>query len=96
MSDVWEGIKTGATQIAEIFVDAVVKLAIWVGDARLPRGIHRGDGEQAARAVEAVFQAIADAVQRAIDWLKSLFALKDIWDTAQQSRAFKSSVRSPS
>ncbi|WP_328860318.1 Ig domain-containing protein [Streptomyces sp. NBC_00306] len=92
VSDVWEGIKTGATQIAEIFVDAVVKLAIWVGDAIVSLGEFIVETvEQAARAVEAVFQAIADAVQRAIDWLKSLFALKDIWDTAQAlEKAFKS------
>ncbi|MEV6319397.1 Ig domain-containing protein [Streptomyces sp. NPDC051776] len=81
-SDVWEGIKSGATKVAEVLVEAVVDIAVWIGDALVSLGeaVVRTI-EDAAQAVEAVFQMIADAVVRAIDWLKSLFALDDIWDT---------------
>ncbi|OKJ74318.1 hypothetical protein AMK32_35515 [Streptomyces sp. CB01883] len=81
-SDVWEGIKTGATKIAEIVVDTIVKIAVKIGEAIVSLGeLIVETVVEAARAVEAVFQAIADAVLRAIDWLKSLFAFGDIWDT---------------
>jgi hypothetical protein len=81
-TDVWEGIKSGATAVAEVFVETVVEIAVWVGNAVVSLGKMIINGiEQAVQAVEAVFQMIADAVSRVIDWLKSLFAFKDIWET---------------
>ncbi|MFG1663897.1 hypothetical protein [Streptomyces sp. Y7] len=81
-SDVWEGIKTGATQVAEVLVSAVVEIAVWIGDAIVSLGEMIIEAiEQAIQAVEAVFQMIADAIMRVIDWLKSLFEMGDIWDT---------------
>ncbi|QGV82153.1 hypothetical protein [Streptomyces ficellus] len=83
-SDVWEGIKTGATRVAEVIVSTVVEIAIWIGDAVVSLGEMIIEAiEQAIQAVEAVFQMIADAIMRVIDWLKSLFALDDIWDTKE-------------
>ncbi|MEV8434916.1 hypothetical protein [Streptomyces chartreusis] len=81
-SDVWEGIKTGATRVAEVIVSTVVEIAIWIGDAVVSLGEMIIEAiEQAIAAVEAVFQMIADAIMRVIDWLKSLFDMADIWDT---------------
>ncbi|MFD9981629.1 hypothetical protein ACFWZJ_14775 [Streptomyces massasporeus] len=89
-SDVWEGIKTGATQVAEVLVSAVVEIAVWIGDAIVSLGEMIIEAvEQAIQAVEAVFQMIADAVMRVIDWLKSLFDMSDIWDT---KKAIQSSL----
>ncbi|MFJ8677599.1 Ig domain-containing protein [Streptomyces sp. NPDC093589] len=81
-SDVWEGIKTGATEVFEILVEATVELLVKIGDVFVSLGEFVIETlEQAAHAVEALFQMIADAVMRVIDWLKSLFSLSDIWDT---------------
>ncbi|MFG3283231.1 hypothetical protein [Streptomyces sp. NPDC048111] len=81
-SDVWEGIKTGATQVAEVIVSSITEIAVMVGDAIVSLGEMIIEAiEQAIQVVEAVFQMIADAVMSVIDWLKSLFAVKDIWDT---------------
>ena len=81
-SDVWEGIKTGAAKVAEVIVSTVTEIAVWVGNAVVSLGEMIINAiEQAVQAVEAVFQMIADAITRVIDWLKSLFAFKDIWDT---------------
>ncbi|MFG2603463.1 hypothetical protein ACGFT2_07930 [Streptomyces sp. NPDC048514] len=81
-SDVWEGIKTGATKVAEVLVSAIVEIAVWIGDAVVSLGEMIIEAiEQAIQAVEAVFQMIADAIMRVIDWLKSLFDMTDIWDT---------------
>jgi hypothetical protein len=81
-SDVWEGIKTGAAKVAEVIVSTVTEIAVWVGNAIVSLGELIIDAiEQAVQAVEAVFQMIADAITRVIDWLKSLFAFGDIWDT---------------
>ncbi|MBR7837060.1 hypothetical protein KDL01_27535 [Actinospica durhamensis] len=80
--DVWEGIKSGAAKVAEVIVTTVVEIAVWVGDAVVSLGEIVIDAiEQAVHAVEAVFQMIADAIARVIDWLKALFAFGDIWDT---------------
>lgn len=93
-TDVWEGVKTGAARVAEVVVDvkkSIVKIAIWMGDAIVSVGeIIINSIGQAARAVEAVFQMVADAATRVIDWLKSLFAFSDIWDT---KKALKSGLR---
>jgi hypothetical protein len=93
--DVWEGIKTAATKIAEVLVDIgnkIVEIAIRIGEAVVSLGKMIIEAvEQAARAVEAVFQMIADAVVRVIEWLKSLFSFKDIWDT---KTALQTMVRS--
>jgi hypothetical protein len=81
-TDVWEGIKSGATAVAEVIVETVVEIAVLVGNAVVSLGkMIINAVEQAVQAVEAVFQMIADAVSRVIDWLKSLFAFKDIWET---------------
>ncbi len=81
-SDVWEGIKTGAAAVAEVLVTAVVEIAVFVGNAVVRLGELIIEAvEQAVQAVEAVFQMIADAVMRVIDWLKALFDFHDIWDT---------------
>ncbi|MFI6603913.1 putative Ig domain-containing protein [Nonomuraea sp. NPDC050536] len=92
-TDVWEGIKTGAARVAEVVVDvknSVVKITIWMGDMIVSLGeIIINSIGQAAKAVEAVFQMIADAATRVIDWLKSLFAFKDIWET---KKALKSGL----
>ncbi|MFB7176895.1 hypothetical protein ACFCYI_04210 [Streptomyces sp. NPDC056257] len=83
-SDVWEGIKTGAQRVAEVIVTKVVEIAVWIGNAVVSLGQMIIDGiEAAVRAVEAVFQMIADAIMRVIDWLKSLFNMKTIWDTKE-------------
>ncbi|MFJ4561600.1 hypothetical protein ACIP4Q_36760 [Streptomyces massasporeus] len=83
-SDVWEGIKSGAQKVAEVIVSDIVEIAVWIGNAVVSLGemIIKGI-EEAVFAVEAVFQMIADAVMRVIDWLKSLFAMNDIWDTKE-------------
>ncbi|MFD5910582.1 hypothetical protein ACFWHL_17900 [Streptomyces massasporeus] len=93
-SDVWEGIKTGATQVVEILVEAAVELLVKVGEFFVSLGEFVIETlEQAAQAVEALFQMIADAVMRVIDWLKSLFSLSDIWDTKEAlESATKSSL----
>ncbi|MGW3135002.1 hypothetical protein [Streptomyces sp. NPDC001139] len=81
-SDVWEGVKSGAQKVAEVIVSTVVEIAVWVGDAIVSLGEMIIDAiEQAIQAVEAVFQMIADAITRVIDWLKSLFMFADIWST---------------
>ncbi|MEU8975616.1 hypothetical protein AB0D11_41540 [Streptomyces monashensis] len=81
-SDVWEGIKSGAARVAEVIVAAVTEVAIWVGDAIVSLGEMIIDSvQQAVQAVEAVFQMIAEAISRVIDWLKSLFNFQDIWET---------------
>ncbi|MGW7433959.1 hypothetical protein ACWGIN_31015 [Streptomyces sp. NPDC054861] len=83
-SDVWEGIKTGAQKIAEVIVTDVVEIAVLIGNAVVSLGEMIIDGiEAAVRAVEAVFQMIANAIMRVIEWLKSLFALDAIWDTKE-------------
>lgn len=81
-SDVWEGIKTGAARVAEVIVTTVTEIAVWIGQAVVSLGEFVIDAiEQAVQGVEAVFQMVADAITRVIDWLKSLFAFRDIWDT---------------
>jgi hypothetical protein len=80
--DVWEGIKTAATKVAEVIVETVVEIAIWIGEAIVSLGeMIINAVEQAIRAVEAVFQMIVDAINRLIDWLKALFSFHDIWQT---------------
>ena len=78
----WEGIKTGAARVAEVIVSTVTEIAVWVGNAIVSLGeLIINAIEQAVQAVEAVFQMIADAITRVIDWLKSLFSFGDIWNT---------------
>ena len=89
--DVWEGVKTGATQIAEVFVDTVVQILVRVGGALVSLGEMIIDSvTQAAHAVEATFTMIAESVVRVVDWLKSLFAFDDVWDT---KTALESAIR---
>lgn len=81
-SDVWEGVKSGVVAVAEVIVETFVEIAVWVGDAVVSLGkMIISAIEQAVQAVEAVFQMIAEAVMRVIDWLKALFAFGDIWNT---------------
>lgn len=92
-SDVWEGIKSGAAKVAEVIVSTVVEIAVWVGDAIVSLGEIVIDAiEQAVHAVEAVFQMIADAIMRVIDWLKALFSFGDIWDTKTAMQGMLSQV----
>lgn len=86
--DIWEGVKTGATAVADFVASTgplgqfLVDIAVWVGDTFVSLGEMVIDAlESAVQAVQAVFQMIADAVTRVIDWLKSLFDFGDIWDT---------------
>ncbi|MFD5016655.1 hypothetical protein [Streptomyces chartreusis] len=81
-SDIWQGLKSGATKVAEFLVDTAVEILVYVGDKVLSIGRWIiSSVEEAAQAVEALFQYIAEEAVRAIDWLKALFGLKDIWDT---------------
>ena len=82
-SDAWEGVREGVVKVAEIIVHTAVEIAVWIGDAVVSLGQMIVTAlDQAVQAVEAVFQMIADAVVRVIDWLKALFNFKDIWDTS--------------
>ncbi|MEU6085175.1 hypothetical protein [Streptomyces sp. NPDC047108] len=95
-NDVWEGIKTGATQVAEVIVTTVTEIAVWVGNVIVSLGEMVVEAiEQAVQAVEAVFQMVAKAVVRVIDWLKSLFAFKDIWNTKMALEDGVKSVLAP-
>ncbi len=84
-SDVWEGIRQGVVKVAEAFVDVtrrVIAVAVWIGDKIVELGsMVIAAIEDAARAVESVFQFVQAKVSRVIDWLKALFDFGDIWDT---------------
>ncbi|MDQ0569958.1 hypothetical protein QFZ42_001792 [Variovorax paradoxus] len=83
--EVWAGIKAGVVRVAQIVVDGVSRMAqivIYIGDKLVELGrFVLGAVEDAARVVEALFQAIDAGVSRLVDWLKALFNLSDIWDT---------------
>ncbi|NUP47415.1 MAG: hypothetical protein HOW97_08880 [Catenulispora sp.] len=86
--DIWEGIKSGATAVADFVASTgplgqfVVDIAVWVGGKFVSLGEMVIDAlESAVKAVEAVVQMIADSVTRLIDWLKSLFDFQDVWAT---------------
>ncbi|MFJ6752073.1 hypothetical protein ACIQNI_28395 [Streptomyces sp. NPDC091266] len=85
--DLWEGIKSGATEVGGFLIDKAKRaltLVIKIGDALIELADMVIDTVQhAAQAMEAMFQYIAEAATRAVDWLKSLFALSDIWDTKE-------------
>src|SRR5262249_20078097 len=75
-------------RVAEVIVTTVTEIAVWIGDAVVSLGEFVIDAvEQAVQGVEAVFQMVADAVTRVIDWLKSLFSFRDIWDTKNALQA---------
>jgi hypothetical protein len=83
--DVWEGIKTGAARVKEFFVNTgekFVEIAIKVGNYLISLGERVVETfEEAAQAVAAGFQMVADTVVRVVEWLKTLFSLSDVWDT---------------
>ncbi|WP_131748904.1 hypothetical protein [Frankia sp. Cppng1_Ct_nod] len=82
--DVWQGIKNGAIRVYDVAVGAVTTVFIWVGEKilRLVNFVIN-TVETAVRAVEAVFRQVVETVGKVVDWLKSLFAFKDIWETKQ-------------
>lgn len=92
-SDVWQGVKTAATAVANIAVDTVngiVSIAIWIGD----EAVQIGDFvitcvEDACNAVMAVFSALEAIVEDVIDFLKALFDLSHVFDT---QKAFDTAV----
>jgi len=83
--DVWEGIKNGLIKIADFVVSVADKIAnftLQIGN-EIAQGVKLAlQGlEQAAHFIAGVFQAVAAAVDKVIDWLKALFDFAAIWRT---------------
>jgi hypothetical protein len=83
--DVWQGVKNGAIEVYDVVVDlatGMAAVAIKIGDAvvRLA-GVLIDSIQSAARVVESYFREVVTEIGKVVDWLKSLFAFKDIWDT---------------
>ncbi|MFG2794963.1 hypothetical protein [Streptomyces sp. NPDC048419] len=84
-SDVWQGIRSGATKVAKFIVDgtsSVIQIVVSIGGklVEIARWIITSI-EQAAQAVESLFAMLAGAATRTLDWLKTLFNFTDIWNT---------------
>jgi hypothetical protein len=81
--DVWQGIKDGAVRVYAVAVEAITTVIIWIGDKIVELAAFAIETvAAAARAAEAVLRQIIPAIGPVLDWLKSLFSFKDIWDTA--------------
>ena len=83
--DVWEGIKNGLIKISDFVVsvaDKVANFTVQIGE-EIAQGVKLAiQGiEQAAHFIAGVFQAVAAAVEKVIDWLKALFDFAAIWRT---------------
>lgn len=82
VGDVWEGIKNGVVKVFKVVVETTAKVFIRVGKAIVELVDYVIDTVQSAvRTVEAVLSTVVESVHKVVDWLKSLFSLKDIWDT---------------
>ncbi|MGP0049323.1 MAG: hypothetical protein ACLPZR_10830, partial [Solirubrobacteraceae bacterium] len=80
--DVWQGIKDGAIQVVDFYVAAVSTVFIKIGEWIVELvGIVIDTVESAVHTAEAVFREVVESIGKVVDWLKSLFAFKDIWDT---------------
>lgn len=83
--DLWEGIKNGVIKIVDFVVTVAEKIANFT--VRLLNGIEQAVNtviqglEQAAQFIAGVFQAVAAAVEKVVDWLKALFDFAAIWRT---------------
>ncbi len=86
--DVWEGIKNGAIQVYHVAVETISKVFIYIGKKIVELAEFVIDTvDKAARAAEAVLRQVVAAVTKVVDWLKSLFAFEDIWNTAKAMQA---------
>jgi hypothetical protein len=83
--DVWEGIKRAAIIVVHWTVDLVHKTVdqlSLIGKELQSLANMAIDGiEKAVSVVHSVLNRIGALVEKAIDWLKALFAWGDIWDT---------------
>jgi hypothetical protein len=86
-SDVWQGIKTAANLISQVFVDIVHKTVQFASEEfeYLKNVTIRGI-EDAVSLVHGVFNAIKAAVEDVIKWLQAVFDWADIWDTKNALR----------
>jgi len=83
--DVWEGIKNGLIKISDFVVsvaDKIANLTVQIGN-EIAQGVKLAlkGLEQAAHFIAGVFQAVAAAIEKVIDWLKALFDFAAIWRT---------------
>jgi hypothetical protein len=82
---VWQGIKNGAIAVSHAAVDlikGIVQVVIDIGGAAVKVFGALLDGAQAAaRAAESVFRQVVADIGKVVDWLKSVFAFEDIWQT---------------
>lgn len=85
LDDLLVGIRSGAAKIAQYAVDTVnntVSFFVRVGtDLVLAYRFVIKSVREAADAVMAVFNNIGVAVDKAVDWLRSLLDLGDVWET---------------
>lgn len=87
IGDCWEGIRNGAIAVTRAIVGVGSKILHVVieiaGKAvELVQTLIEGV-ESAVHAVEAVFRMAVESVAKVVDWLKALFAFKDIWATKE-------------
>lgn len=84
-SDVWQGIKNGLIKIKDALVDVGQKIAhftVQIGDW-IAKGVKLAIKgiEQAAHFIAGVFEAVAAAIEKVIEWLKAMFDFGAIWRT---------------
>lgn len=87
LGDVFEGIRSGLTTVAQVGVDLlldVLTIDIVNPDGSLTTlGILLDDLDNLADGVEAVFSAVGAAIEEAVDWLAWAFDFSDVVDTAK-------------
>lgn len=81
LGDIWEGIKNGVVQVEHVVVDALTRVYVTIGEAVVDFVVDTVD--TAVRVVEAVVAQVVDRVDKVVEWLKTLFDFKAMWETKQ-------------
>ncbi|GHG75107.1 hypothetical protein [Streptomyces griseocarneus] len=93
--DIWQGLKRGAMVVEKAVVEGgkkLVPLAVRIGKVVI-EGVKLAFHalQQVAHFITRVLKAIGAAIEKVIEWLKALFAFRDIWNT---KKAFEQAMRS--
>jgi hypothetical protein len=84
LEDLWEGIKRGVVRLKAAIVNLagrVAHLVVFIGQELVEIGQYIIDTvRDAAMVVMAMFNTLEASIQGVVDWLKSLFDWKAIWD----------------
>lgn len=87
LGDVFEGIRSGLTTVAQVGVDLlqdVLTIDVVNPDGSLSTlSVLLDDLDNLADGVEAVFSAVGAAIEEAVDWLSWAFDFSDVIDTAR-------------